>query len=673
MKKIKPLKLMKLNSGTDEEPFQFLHYNIFKNAFEKMLATQTKIKLNRKPTHSEKQIDPELFVSRMEAHWTDELGNIGSKALRATWRQIAEYFNTHIRNHDTYDSRKWYALSPPTGSGKTEGTIIYCSMLAQLKNYEHPGVMIVTRRIEDAEKIAQRINQFGGRETAIAFHSGEMTTKVKINDLPAYPVLVICHEAYKRAVGLLDLNLDTLNGKWPWFSNYHIGQRKLTVIDECIDLVEDASATLDGLRKTLGMIPERIRIRYPQEIEDIKYLIQVIKVVHGLLSKEYNSLPDIMAPTKSLRQIDFGSLIRALHLENLDPSREHEERLNNAAQIYRDWSYYSKQGKEQTLKSARLLLPKEGIRGAVIMDATASANKVYGLFKDVKMVDPPKGSRNYRNFTLYISKGHRVGKGAIESNGHKMIPELMGKLNSELKGKDVLVITHLIGEPHVEGCRDSVDFKFKAAHWQNLDGSNDWKDCQGVVLVSLPYLPDTWGNNRYMAFKGPQYDDWLQSDEGIEQRKVLRFGKLASDIVQALNRVQSRKVINHEGDCPETVGYMLMSKNKEENDVLINHIKRMMPGINIMTFKFQKQQKTLKTNKERVLMKFLENAPSGEHHRKDLENITKISSSTMTRMIKKLNEPESKLNRELKKLNVSVETRRQGRSFKTFFVKRRST
>jgi hypothetical protein len=184
MKKIKPLKLMRLNSDTDEEPVQSLHYNIFKNAFEEMLALHAKLKLNGKPFYSENQIDPELFVSRMEAHWTAELGNIGSEALRATWRQIAECFNNHIRNHDTEDSRKWYALSPPTGSGKTEGTIIYCSMLSKFENYEHPGVMIVTRRIEDAEKIAQRINQFGGRETAIAFHSGKMIKKVKINDLP---------------------------------------------------------------------------------------------------------------------------------------------------------------------------------------------------------------------------------------------------------------------------------------------------------------------------------------------------------------------------------------------------------------------------------------------------------------------------------------------------------
>ena len=118
---------------------------------------------------------------------------------------------------------------------------------------------------------------------------------------------------------------------------------------------------------------------------------------------------------------------------------------------------------------------------------------------------------------------------------------------------------------------------------------------------------------------------------------------------------------------------MMMSRNKEENDVLIKQIERMMPGINIKTFKFQKQQKTLKTNKELILIKLLENVTPGEHLRKDIENITKISPAQMTRMIKKVKDQGSKLNRELEKLNVSVETRRQGRSFKTFFVKRNST
>jgi len=383
--------------------------------------------------------------------------------------------------------------------------------------------------------------------------------------------------------------------------------------------------------------------------------------------------PFIQLSTDALIEYDFKGLIHDLQNENLDPTGEHKLRLSNLAQIYRDWSYYSKHGKDHTLKSARMLLPKDGIRGAVVMDATASANKVYSLHNEIVLVDPPKGSRNYRNFSLYLSTGHRVGKGAMIDIGKKQIPNLMLCLNPELKGKDVLVITHLLAEHHIDGCKGSVDFNFETAHWQNLDGSNDWRNFQAVVLASLPYLPDDWGNNRYMAFKGAQDNDWLWGEDSSNQRQTLRRGKLASDIVQALNRVQSRKVINDKGDCPKTVGFMLMGIYTDENDSVIRDIKRMMPEIKIKYFKFQKQQQTLKTNKERVLFKFLENVTAGEYFRKDIENISNISSSTMTRTINKIRKPESKLNRELEKLNVSVEIRREGSSFKTFFVKKSST
>ena len=186
-------------------------------------------------------------------------------------------------------------------------------------------------------------------------------------------------------------------------------------------------------------------------------------------------------------------------------------------------------------------------------------------------------------------------------------------------------------------------------------------------------LPDDWGNNRYMAYKGQQDDDWLQGEDGKNQRIKLRRGKLSSDIVQALNRIQSRKVINDKGDCPETVGFMLMGRSKDENEFLVSDIKRMMPGIKIKTFQFQKQKKPTKTNKERILMKYLENLAPGEYQRKDIEKITKISSAQMTRIIKKLREPGSKLNGELQELNVSIENRRPGSYPITFFVKRSST
>ena len=72
-------------------------------------------------------------------------------------------------------------------------------------------------------------------------------------------------------------------------------------------------------------------------------------------------------------------------------------------------------------------------------------------------------------------------------------------------------------------------------------------------------------------------------------------------------------------------------------------------------------------------MKYLENVAPGEYQKKDIENITKISPAQMTRIIKKIREPGSKLNCEVRKLKVSVEKRRPAGSFIIFFVKRSST
>ena len=122
--------------------------------------------------NAESGIAPAEFVKKMEHHWTRELQNVPNDALRETWRQIAEAFGEQISNHDNPDeAKKWTILSPPTGSGKTESTVIYGAMLSGRDKDDHPGMLIVTRLIEDCNTIAERINHFGSETTAIAYHS----------------------------------------------------------------------------------------------------------------------------------------------------------------------------------------------------------------------------------------------------------------------------------------------------------------------------------------------------------------------------------------------------------------------------------------------------------------------------------------------------------------------
>ena len=74
-------------------------------------------------------ISPLDFAKEMERYWIDQLGNISSEALRQVWMQLAGTFGSHIGSFSPFES--WTILQPPTGSGKTQGTIVYCKMLSR--------------------------------------------------------------------------------------------------------------------------------------------------------------------------------------------------------------------------------------------------------------------------------------------------------------------------------------------------------------------------------------------------------------------------------------------------------------------------------------------------------------------------------------------------------------
>ena len=109
-------------------------------------------------------IPPSTFVNRMESHWIDNLKNVPNEPLRRTWNQFAVEAINHINAHDIPEQEARYTvLSPPTGTGKTEGAIVYCALLSGILGTApqlHPGVLIATKRIEDANTIAERINRF---------------------------------------------------------------------------------------------------------------------------------------------------------------------------------------------------------------------------------------------------------------------------------------------------------------------------------------------------------------------------------------------------------------------------------------------------------------------------------------------------------------------------------
>ena len=629
-------------------------------------------------------IDPQTFVSRMEKHWTGELENVSSPALRKAWLQIADTFKRHILGHNKpQHQRRWDILSPPTGSGKTESTVIYCAMLADVEPLFHPGVLIVTRLIDDCNRIAERINQFGKTETAVAYHS---EAEVQLGDLLDYPVVVITHRAYELALDFLG-HEGEIKKTWPYFHNWMVDTRRLVVVDECLDIVEHSQTGLEGIRLTLAAIPQDVRERYTDEVMAVETIINVLTTIRStakdtaaqetMVLREpprHGIAPDLTDLIKALDDIRFDYQNGKNDLNECRRLREiHKKRLKGLHYIFRSWNYYANSGKDHTLNTARLLVP-EGVKGAVVMDATAKTNIVYDIHKDSYRRHAPKGVRSYRNFTLHVSRGHRVGKNAMVKSAKQGTSDLIQDLNRRLTGRKAFVVCHKGVEPVLQ--KWETTFEMKTGHWGAIDGSNEWRDCDTVVLYGLNYLPSTWTANVFMALQGPQDTEWLRSD-GVRQfgdhrdiRKALERGQLSTGIIQAINRIRCRRVNDAQGNCPLSEGYLLLPAGSVA-DVIRDHIRQAMPDIVIKEdWEFKKHKRRAKASKHGLaLVKYIENMMVGRVAVTGVARELGISVPTMKRLVATTKEAESDLSKALRKFGVRYEVVGRGRGARSFFVR----
>lgn len=638
------------------------------------------------PTEAQ-TIDPDEFVAEMSRHWTERLGNVSSEPLRSTWRQLGEAFGQNILSQSSLkDTGEWTVLCPPTGSGKSQGAVIYCAMLSRFQQEDHPGVLIVTRLIDDCNRMAEEINGYGSMQTAVAYHSEQK--EVKMSDLKTFPVVVITHRAYEQALDFMGAGAGIAD-TWSLFHDYlENDRRKLVIVDEALDVVEHNRVSLDGLRATYGQVPQSLHKQFPKEVESIMLVISILerfnssqqKQVEQILSHDPlpmldGCLPDLTEFRKAFRErFSDAYVLRLKDQRALEAVRtRHDNRLRSLHALFRTWQYYARIEGRDTLNTARLLVP-DNMNGVVVMDATASRNVVYEVFSKAKVMQPPKGTRRYDNVTLHVSRGHNVGKRRMESRPKPLCKELMGELESILPPqKKCLIVTH----KGLSAFMDTFSPKFEKAvtHWGRTTGSNDWKDFDTCVIFGIPYRPPVWPINTFFACQGPQDDRWLQSDgyreykEHKDIKSALSTSQLVVDIVQAMDRIRSRKVIDSEGNCPPADVYILLPN--EQADTIVEGMRTEMPGIKVKPWQYKGQRrKTKRSNYEVGLLKLLEGLDHGDLvHVSYLRDQLGASQRTMADLTKKAQDIQSDLYPSMVDLGVRYETIRGGSTQRATFIR----
>ncbi|ABK98946.1 DEAD/DEAH box helicase family protein [Pelobacter propionicus] len=664
-------------------------------------------------------ISPTLFLERMENRWAG-FGNVVSAPLRRSWHQTCTALNDkHRAADDPWEEETWKVLCPPTGSGKTQGLIVYASMLntQNIPLYSHPGMIIVTRRIDDADNIAQQINELSRAysgdpkkpDTAISYHSDKKGL-VKMSELAQHPELVITHNAYSRALDELNRNAE-IEDTWDYFYNFKSGRRKLVVIDEAIDLVEYTEIQLEDIKAVLFLC-EPIKKEFPSEWEMLCRLKGILEqyaednkrphkesILNDLPtcqwffnnensgSRTVNGIPldslsclDLTEFKKALRKIKMDRLIKKHDAgENARLVRNCLETVSAVNSLLKTFIFYSRNQSTPTFNAARYIVPPDA-RGGVILDATAMCNPVYDLCKGASVIKPPTGTRNYQNVTVHTSYGHKVGNSEMGDNkkalqlSQDLVDHLDVQFSKDTEQRKVLVITHDDVEPFLKQCIPQ-NFNMSVAHWGALDGSNEWNDHDTVVIFGLPYKPKRWSASVFMGYQGMQSTAWLQ-DKNLRKFKkhediriAIDDGQMITDIVQAVNRVRCRKVTDEDGNCPKTDVFMLLpTENKAKT--LLDGISREMPGIRITGWNYDSQKqkkrgrKSGRGNWDESLVAYLKKLGVGDRiAASDISKALDINSETWKDIVRRIKTPGTYLNEELKRITVGYQMELQRAAF----------
>jgi hypothetical protein len=657
-----------------------------------------------------------VFVKEMRNHW-EGLGHVSSNTLEDSWRQLAEAFIDHVKAHeDPSRDGLWTVLGLPTGTGKTEGSILNGAMLSQVLRVSpdlHPGILIVTRMIKDADRIAATVNQHSKRYAAdlpptanisVAFHS-EATDELKRSELKNYPVLVITHKAYEKALDGLDSRVSPTN--WDYLHTYRTRKRKLVIVDESIDVTLECQMGSDDVRRLLGLIPGPLYEGFSNEVRWLELLWKYfdespangssepvgnsILLTMSMVEKVFRSPEgsDCFPPMfRDLREalFEYGDSVAPFPNSN-DPDSEDQARrglddlIRSADALLRNsWVWQTKNQGNLALNTARLLIPKD-VKGAVVLDATADVNVFYDVFPLAKRLPSVPGTRRYDNVTLHVAKGHVTGKLSMKKNAREVVAHFVAELEEIAKDRKALVLSHLPMEAKIRkaarhltvGKGYTLDF----THWGAINGSNDWREFDTVVLFGLHHLPLTWPVNVFFACQGVQPDAWLSSTgnrpfgKHRDIKEALKVGQLTADVIQGINRIRSREVIDAEGNCHKADVYILLPKGKAGEDIL-SGIKTAMPGVGVVKWDYAGQKRKPRSLKfQDDLIEFVREMEPGKVPVSVVRERYGIPDSTFETIRKRVRERrlEDPIGKAMGEHGVWYVTEREGRTLRAYFAK----
>ncbi len=650
-------------------------------------------------------VDPQHFVNAMKDRWTSSYGLTSSLSLEKAWYQMAVTFNSCIAGEIFEDDEtewvypsgkqsgkneqsQWSILRMPTGTGKTEGLCLYCSLLSQ--NLEHPGVLIVTKFTKEIERIVATINRHPYKATALADYYDIKPKRHSREEIKASPVLAITHSVYGLALDAQSQDKESVqSGR---FTEWNDGVRKLVIIDESLDVVVNLSLNVDALKIIRAWIPRQMERDYSKQVSTFD------KFIKTFYDYEENNLPEFDRAEISR---DFWSTIDKedllllqnelckLPLSEIVVGRTGvtslkarcEKVFSDIFNVLDNRSWFEIRKGLPNIVTSYVGLPTH-IKNAVVLDATAAQSKIYDLLGSLPYFPQlPQKIRNYKNVNLHVIKGSMNSEYSLSRQNKEHFLDVVNLLRPEIKkSKKFLFITFASIE------RDKLSLLKKGypncqfAHWGDINGKNSWSDLDTVVLYGLPRLGDGVVENSIIAFENwhektqihvepighlEDMDDgslMLSSFDNIVTKEDYHIGHITMNVIQAINRICCRRVIDGDGNCPPANVYLFLKDSKGIEKRLLQGIKQEMDGINELYSEQGNVQKLEKLPKAgQKILEYLSRKPKGSCYLHELRMETGVPKGTLEKYVRLFRDERSAFGRAMREIGIVEVTEARGR------------
>ncbi len=527
------------------------------------------------------------FLDAMRAKWA-EYGNVESPALRHVWNQMQATLD-YQSGPEALDV--WPVIPCELGSGKTTAAKVWCAVKPFDEN--HPGVLIVVRTKDQADEYARDINAWSGVPCmAFAHHSGlPLADRQNLDILTSFPVLVVCHKSYEN--GLDDFAVDVSRIKFEKMHQFRRGQRGLVIIDESLDQVHEERIRRDVLKELMGRMPRAVEKAHPEAMRIIESINRVLREAPDEKHRTF-STDELLALTPfTAEQADAYLLAMweqgLRHAKRVEP--ELRARLGQTLSALRRhlgaYRWSAGNGSRTALSGHRLLLLPPGTHG-VVFDATARLNNVYTGRPAEFDVRQMTRVRDYSTVTIYEARTSGTGKTTAKMRGEKLATDTVAALaahyGDRASERRVLVVVAQAGEDHFRKVGAAAGFAaFDTAHWNKIDGRNDWREYDTLVIATLPYATASLDLNTYMAVHDKELDDDALNAPPDEV-KLVRENRIAAQLAQAMGRIRLRTMTKPDGTC-EPCDIFLRLPNWRfmvDADRILDAVKRTLPGAQVL-------------------------------------------------------------------------------------------